>query len=187
MKTYINKIDDNHLELQIEVGGSKAVVASINGFAEDAWIPKDLRLHEFEQPSQYSGSLRADDMLAHWQPESPEEADYVRSLLREYEEAPDGSITWCSFQGLVRGTPREGVFLSRQNQLGYHTKTEVMAWLEDVRAWWEGYTGEASKAKIDNPDKQMTSSQMMMYCVGKRMGLDVPPPPEPVRPTKRAT
>jgi len=86
------------------------------------WVLTDIRLSKYRVPSRYGASIMADDLCASYRPESPAESIYVKSLLREYREQPDGEILWCSFNGIVRGVCDKYVNGLKFNSSGYFSK-----------------------------------------------------------------
>ena len=165
MKTRIIRRYGSVTELIIDNGkkGPRLVLASMtHAHRTGAWHLTDIRLHPHRQPSEFSGELRADDAAAHYKPKSKKEAAIVRSLLREYRER-DGYIIWSTFAGLVKGTPRDHILLTDNNDLGYFSRAEGLAKLAEIQAWWATYDGPLESAKLPNPHLQ--PSEMMMYAL----------------------
>jgi hypothetical protein len=168
MKTRISRPEGSHIELIVDNGqkGPRLVLASLTHVhGTGAWMMTDVRLHPHRTPSEYSGGLKGDDVASRYQPENKKEAAIVRSLLREYREE-GGNIIWSTFAGLVKGTPRDHILLKDNNDVGYFTRAEGLAKLNEVQAWWEAYEGPLEAAKLPNPLLQPT--EMMMYALVER-------------------
>lgn len=163
MKTKIKYTCRNsQIELVLDNGAEeRQVVAGMTLFeGTGAWMLVDVRLHQYCIPHPYSGGLNSDWIQNEIRPKSDEEREFVKSQLREYEEHEDGSISWCPFEGVVKGTPRENSFLGRNNHIGYFSKKEGLEYLKNAQEWWSKYEGPLAKAKIDNPNRQPTASDL---------------------------
>lgn len=169
MKTKIARTNHNQrIELVVDEGQKRIkkedrkILAAMTLFhGTGAWMMTDIRLHQHRRPSAYSGSLFADDIHAHFKPATEQEAVVVRVLLREFREDAEG-FHWSSYEGLVRGTPRhDSIALASGNHVGYFTRVEGLAYLEEVQAWWDAFEGDFKDAKIDNPHRQLSASQVM--------------------------
>lgn len=136
-----------------------------------AWMMTDIRLAKYRAPSRYSGSIMADDVCTGFKPKNKDDAEYIRSRVKVlYEE--DGVIYWCPFEGLVPGTPREGEFLETMNHVGYFTKQEGLAKLKEIQQFWDTYEGDPAKAKIPNPNRQPSFSDISAELSFRKMGRD---------------
>lgn len=163
MKTRISRPYASCVEVIVDNGkkGERLVLASMTLVHNcRAWMLTDIRLHPHREPSEYSGGLRADDVCARHKPESAEEAAFVRSMLREYREER-GYILWSTFAGLVKGSPRDHILLRDGNDIGYFSKSEGMAKLEEIQAWWESYAGPMDAAKLPNPFLQPSQMEVL--------------------------
>ncbi len=177
MKTRITRTHRNTcIELQIDHGSpaknkrDPLALASMTHFeGTSAWMLTDIRLHKTRTPSKYSGGLFSDDVSACFTPKTKAEAVFVRSLLREYTEE-DGMFRWSTYEGLVRGTPRQGVLLETNNHIGYFTREDGLAYLKNVQAWWETYEGNPAAAKVDNPHRQPGESLVTMLLMLRKTG-----------------
>ena len=141
-------------------GEARKVLASMTLFeGTRAWMLTDLRLSQYRVPSQYSGGLSADAVSAHYKPENEAEAARVRELLREYTEDVDG-FHWTTFDGLVRGTPRlESAHMRNLSRVGFFSRAEGRAYLQDVQAWWAKFDGQG-EWRLPNPHRQMSESEL---------------------------
>lgn len=139
----------------------RQVLASMTLFeGTGAWMLVDLRLARHRMPSAYSGGVRAEDVHAFIAPASEEEAQRIRSMLREYREDEEG-IHWSTFDGLVRGKPRENCgWAARNNHVGYFTRKEGLAYLQEAQAWWAAYEGDFEGARLANPNRQPSESMV---------------------------
>lgn len=128
------------------------------------WQLTDIRLSLHKKPSRYSGSLNADVLCAHIKPETPEAADYVKSQLREYKELEDGTILWCTFDGIVRGHREVSGYRppswEDSDQAGYFSQAEGLAKLKEMQAAWDSIDSLDSNWRIDNPLRQMSETLM---------------------------
>jgi hypothetical protein len=120
------------------------------------WKLVDIRLSRHRNPSQYSGSLPADVLAAAVTPKTDTERDFVKANLREYREEPDGSITWCTFDGIVRGSPKvKGCApVTYFDQAGYFSRADGLAILKLAQEEWESYPEGAGFPRLHNPNRQ---------------------------------
>lgn len=122
------------------------------------WRVTDVRLSRARTPSPYAGELSADVLCSSYKPESDAEAVVVRRLLREYREEPDGSFLWCTFDGVVRGTPEVKGYRPAMwadfDQAGFFSRSDALARLRDIQSFWATYTGPRNSARIPNPHQQ---------------------------------
>ena len=133
------------------------------------WQLVDVRLATYRAPGQYMNAS-ADDYHAMYKPDTPENATEVRTMLHEYTEDTDGTFHWCSFEGIVRGHPtidgyRPSWHLT--DQAGYFKRSEGLALMKEMQAWWEAYDGDPKLAKIDNPNRQMIETRIMSHFIMK--------------------
>ena len=176
MKTRIVRTHRNRcINLVVDDGAKgkdRKVLASMTLFeGTGAWMLVDVRLHRYSRPSAYSGSLLADDVHAHFKPDNAEQAALVRSLLREYTEDDEG-LHWSTYEGLVRGTPRVNCgWQASCNHIGYFTQREGLAYLETAQAWWAAFEGDFGDAKIDNPHRQPSETQIRSELMLRDLGL----------------
>lgn len=163
MKTRILSVRNRHYELVIDdgkAGADRRVLAGMTLYeGTRSWMLVDIRLHPFGTAHEYSGVAYADDIASRYLPESPEEADFVRSRLHTYTEDAEG-IRWATFAGLVKGTPRDSPWLARNNHVGYFSRAEGFAYLKELQGWWASFEGNPDKAKISNPWLQPSQTQL---------------------------
>lgn len=128
----------------------------------DLWQVVDVRLSPRSRPSPYAGSLIADVLHASMTPESDAQADFIRANLREYIEDADGVFHWCTFDGIVRGSPRDPLpaWLAF-DQAGFFSRSEGLEVLRQAQAFWQQFAGDPAKAKIDNPLLQPSESELL--------------------------
>lgn len=152
--------------------GERDVLA---GMTEDegtnCWTIVDVRLSRHRRPNPYGGSGAADDYCASYKPDTPEDAQTVKSMLREYKEMADGTILWCSFDGIMRGAPTVNGYAPAKwenfDQAGYFSRAEGLAHLKEIQAFWEAHEGDLN-VKIDNPHRQPTLTEVMSHFSMKR-------------------
>ncbi len=171
MKTRISSQRNSVYEVLIDDGTKRAnrrVLASMSLFeGTGLWMVTDIRLHRTREPSAYSGGLFSDDIHCSIKPKNAEEAKRVRAALREFYEEEDGTLTWSTFEGLVKG-PRQDSAQSMiwspnsHNGIGYFSKSEGLAYLASVQEWWATYEGDPCDAKIDNPNRQPSAMHFWM-------------------------
>lgn len=145
MKTNINKTEIIYREGQIALVLVESDVAPWEGHrvaemvedeGTDCWSLVDIRLKKYPQLSTYGCSIGADDYHASFKPKNDLEARMVKSHLREYREDADGSLHWCTFDGIVRGVPvvdgyRPARYLDF-NQAGYFSREEGLAKIREM-------------------------------------------------------
>lgn len=125
----------------------------------DLWQLTDVRLATHRKPSPFFGALLADDLHATITPCSPEEAAFFRSRLREFVEDQDGTLHWCTFDGIVRSdSPSAKPSWIKFDQAGFFTREEGLSRLQEMQAYWEQFRGDPSTAKIENPSRQPSAS-----------------------------
>lgn len=195
MRTRISSRRNSMYELVIDdgtTGDERKVLAGMTLFeGTGLWMLTDIRLHQHRTPSSYSGGLFSDDMSCHFEPQHDEESRFVQGLLREFTVDEDGEINWSSFEGLVRG-PRQGECSwsdTGHNGIGYFSKAEGLAYLTEVQKFWDAYEGGPADAKIENPHRQLTQSDVWFRVWTRRRELEaspsgsvaVPAPPAPRR------
>ena len=139
----------------------------------DCWHLVDIRLKQFPQLSTWGCSTGGDDYHASFTPENEHEATMVKSKLREYREDADGSIHWCSFNGIVRGHAEiDGYSPPRYlnfDQSGYFSRAEGVEKLHEMKAFWDAHQGTLLDARIDNPYRQVGESEMRLLLTIERM------------------
>lgn len=153
------------------------------------WHLVDVRLSLHKSINRYSGSGSAEDYHSSWEPKSPEEAELVKSLLREYREDSDGTIRWASFDGLVRGHPEVNgyrpVNYADFDQVGYFSYAEGLAYLKEAQTFWNGFEGDPNSVRIDNPHRQPSQSELSMRVFAWRAGIDLPGLEAPIAPPRK--
>ena len=130
----------------------------------DCWNLVDIRLKKHPQLSPYGCSIGADAYHATFVPRDEQEAEMVMSTLREYRVETDGSIHWCTFDGIVRGHPEiDGYRPPRYldfHEAGYFSRLEGMAKLCEMKAFWDAHPGSLADARIDNPLRQVGECEL---------------------------
>ncbi|WP_455233233.1 hypothetical protein [Geopseudomonas aromaticivorans] len=166
VKTRITRSRGYIALLQVEPGKATResnVLAAMTLYeGTGCWRLVDVRLARHRTPSPYSGSLIAEDFHSSITPASPEDAAFFKSHLREYREDSDGTLRWCTFEGIVRGHPAVNGYTPPRwanfDQAGYFSQAEGLARLKEIQAFWDTYEGDPAKAKIDNPLRQPSES-----------------------------
>lgn len=152
----------------------RAVVAAMTLYeGTGCWRLMDVRLSRHRVPSPYFGGLNADDLCASIKPESPAEAAYVKSRLREYQEEADGTILWCSFDGIVRGEAtvngHSPATYAGFDQAGYFGLRSGLKKLVEIKAFWETHHCAPKEARIANPFRQPGESQLFGELIARRL------------------
>lgn len=137
------------------------------------WTIIDIRLEKVPVAHPWSGSGDGEDFYSEWKPKSPAEADEVKALLSEYEERADGTLMWCTYKDIVRGslavngyTPVSAHGLKRHI---HHSKAEGMAKLREIKAFWEGHQGTIVEGAIHNPYSQPSASDIWLELTCKAL------------------
>ncbi|HGP3143465.1 TPA: hypothetical protein ACLG1D_001070 [Pseudomonas aeruginosa] len=135
------------------------LAAMTNCEGHDLWQLTDVRLATHRKPSPFFGALLADDMHATITPQSPEEAAFFRSRLREFVEDQDGTLHWCTFDGIVRSdSPHAKPSWIKFDQAGFFSREEGLSRLQEMQAYWEQFRGDPSTVKVENPSRQPSAS-----------------------------
>ena len=136
-----------------------AAMTSYEGY--DLWQLTDIRLAAHRKPSPFFGGLIAEDLHATMTPVSPEEAGFIRSRLREFVEDLDGTLHWCTFDGIVRNesSVAKPAWL-KFDQAGFFTREEGISRLQEMQAFWEQFNGDPAIAKFDNQHRQPSASML---------------------------
>lgn len=178
-KGYISLIVDH----QGDLSKDRAVLAAMTLFdGTGCWSIVDIRLDPDGYAHPWSGSLIGEDFQSSIVPESIQDAAYIKSRLKEYEEREDGRIVWCTYRDIVRGqTGVKGYIPAGRHDFHapvYHSRSDGIAYLKDAKQFWDVYEGEIEKAKINNPFRQpgMTGlrSELMCRKAFWENGLDMP-------------
>ncbi len=148
-----------------EILYDKGVVA---GMTEDegtgCWIIADIRLGQHLIANPYAGSISGEDFVSTYKPESSTEREFYLSRLKEVDEREDGTLLWCSYSGIVRGSQSVGGYTPATwmnfTPHVYHSYREGLEVLKEIRAFWDNYIGTIADAKIDNPHYQPTGSSI---------------------------
>lgn len=133
------------------------------------WTVTDLRLKLWPQKSQYACTVGAEDYYANIQPESDAERQIVIKLLREYNETADGTIEWCSYNGIVPG--RKDIkpsWINYYHPSGFHKKDEGLALLSKMKEFWD--TQDNYPKTIENVNRQISYNEMLSILIMHRMG-----------------
>lgn len=181
MKTKITRDRNQYIALIIDEPGKKGkerdVLAAMTLFeGTGCWKMTDVRLSRFRVPDPYAGSLNADVLHASLKPENEEDANYIKSRLREYQEDEDGTIRWCTFDGIVRGHPSvKGYAPARYknfDQSGYFSQAEGLSKLQEIQLFWDNVPDLNYKWRINNPYWQPSQTIIMGEIVMRNMGYD---------------
>ena len=126
----------------------------------NCWIVTDVRLSSYKEPGPYATSLDADDFHSELKPTSLEEAKFIKSRLKSYREDDDGTIHWCSFDGMIQGHSQINGYVPPSYKdfhgPGYLSRREALEALQECRRFWENYSGDIGSAKLHNPNRQPT-------------------------------
>jgi hypothetical protein len=149
----------------------------VSGMTEDegtgCWIIADIRLGRYMTANPYAGSISAEDFVSMHKPASGDERELYLSRLREVDEREDGTLLWCSYNGIVRGSQSvSGYTPSRWMDFTpnvYHSYREGLAIMKEIRAFWNNYIGRIKDAKIDNPYYQPTASAISSELIMQRV------------------
>jgi len=161
--------EKGRISLVIDHGSDKTkekmVLAAMTLFeGTDCWDVIDIRLEDHPAANPWSGSGSGDDFYSTYRPETPEEAEYLRSVLREYEELKDGSFRWCTFRGIVRGECEINGYAPAWYQEFkrpvFHSFRNGLTHLKEIQAFWESYNGSIRDSKIKNPYRQATETDI---------------------------
>src|SRR5438105_10891675 len=140
------------------------------------WTVCDLRLSPYRAPSPYL-HVSADTIHARVKPETPEDAAFVRSQLREFVESPDGEIRWCSYDGIVRGRRAEEV-VGYRHEWAQHdhpiffTKKEAEEQLHQIAAYWAAFEGDLAAVgsiKLASEYRQPSMSSIQTRLIIRQM------------------
>lgn len=105
----------------------------------ECWHLTDIRLSKYKVPNPYAGTVCSDDFCANMKPASDEESLLIKSMLRECKEMPDGSISWCTFDGIVRGLPEINGFRPSRwgdfDQAGYFSYKDGLEALHHIQSY----------------------------------------------------
>jgi hypothetical protein len=155
------------IDHQGDLTKEKAVLAQMTHMeGTGCWSITDIRLSRECRAHQYSCSEIAEDFQAHIIPESPDEAAFIKSRLREYHELENGTILWCTFRNIVRGQSSVKGY-TPPTSTGfhppvYHSRADGLAYLKALKVFWDEHEGPTEAAKVVNPDNQPRESMLMM-------------------------
>lgn len=181
MRTKIIRQRNRYIALVIDdpkkKNDDKDVLAAMTLYeGTGCWRLVDVRLSKYRTPNPYAGGLMADDLRAYLKPDNAEDAEYIKSRLREFKEYEDGSIMWCSFDGIVKGSPSVKGYTPRVyaafDQAGFFSQAEGLAKLQEIQLFWDNVPDLNYKWRIDNPHRQPTLSSIMSEIVMRNMGYD---------------
>lgn len=146
--------------------GRKVLAAMTLMEGTGCWMVTDIRLAKHRAVSAYSGSVNASDVRSQMMPKNDEEADFIKSLLREFTTLPDGTIEWCPFGNIIRGNKGVNGYIPVKS-MGYeppiyHSKARASELLRDIRSFWNEYDEDPNLVKIPNPDGQPTETEISM-------------------------
>ena len=172
MKTLL-VTEPGRISLVIDVPGKarkdRDVLAAMTRFADaPCWMLVDVRLTKYMSPNPYVAGLPGEYYATYFKPESPEEAEFAKSKLREYREESDGTLVWCTYEGIVKGTPEVDGYTPPgvNHNGGYFSKRDGMARLLEIQKFWT--TFEGGDFRIENPFRQPTETSMRFECYSHR-------------------
>lgn len=126
------------------------------------WIISDIRLTPKPILNRYACSISAEDVMASFKPDSTEVALMAKALLREFDEAEDGTLSWCTFRNFLKGecgvrgyTPVSG---DRVAPPIYHPRLAVINHLNQAQLFWSAFEGDVAQSTIVNPHAQPRES-----------------------------
>lgn len=153
--------------IQVEPGKradeSNILAAMTQDEGTPCWQVYDVRLAQHVVPSPYSAEPGAENFHARHTPKDAEERAFYKAHLREYQEDANGTLHWCTFEGIVRGSPAIDGYAPAwrsYDAAGYFGRQEGLAELRKIQAFWEAYDGDPALAKIDNPLRQPTMTAL---------------------------
>ena len=138
------------------------------------WQLVDVRLSKHGSPSPYAGSLMASDLQASFMPSNEDEATLVKSLLREFSVDDEGAIRWCSFNGIVRGSPEVNGYapaFKKYDQAGYFSQADGLKKIYEMKEFWDNFDGDPKTAKIENPNLQPTETEVYFAVTTRKIEL----------------
>lgn len=128
------------------------------------WYLIDVRLRDYPAAHPWSGSGGGDDFWSQLTAQSPEEAAYIKSSLREYEEVEPGTFRWCTFRGIVKGECEINGYAppgyENFRRPVFHNRASALAYLKEAQTFWESYEGTIRDSKIENAHRQPTESDI---------------------------
>jgi len=189
MKTKIRNIRNSVYKLVIDLPKTtvdeEPVLAVLTHFeGTGCWSIEDVRLGKHKSVGKYFGAS-GEDYWSSFDAKNSQEAGFVRSLLRDFKEAPSdipnsvspGSgvthFDWCTFNALVPGLNSAElsgypVNLSNGAPL-FHSRKNALEHLKSIAEFWEAWphseldediVKKASAVKIDNPSRQLSETEM---------------------------
>ena len=160
--------DSKRIALVVDHGeeGDPQVLAALTNMHDSAcWYLIDIRLRSRPVANEYSGSGRAEDFLAEFVSETPEELAIAKGMLRDFEERDGGRLLWCTYRGMVVGALSVDGYTPVSSESFYkplyHSEEKGLQLLEGIRAFWEQYDGKIEDAAIDNIHAQPTESDVL--------------------------
>lgn len=191
MKTKLRNINNSVYKLVIDEpmkeADQKAILATVSHFeGTGCWAIEDVRLSKYGKPGPYF-CVGGDQYWASYDAKTSQEADFVRSLLRDFKETPltprpgtSGAITdgasfhWCTFNGLVPGRTSNDLSGYPLNLVNgaplFHTRKDALAHLKSIAVFWDEYPESAADddiiqkagtVKIDNPARQLSEMDLL--------------------------
>jgi len=167
MKTKLFEVN-GYIALVVDEPGKsdeeKDVLAAMTEYeGTECWQVVDIRLAAHRAPSKYAGGLIADVLHSTFKPDSLEDAAFIKSKLREFREDQDGTLHWCTFEGIVRGQPNINGYAPAWISLhdaGYFSRADGLAQLLRIKSFWDEYEGDPGQGKIDNQLRQASESEL---------------------------
>lgn len=139
------------------------------------WLLEDIRLTKSSPVGRY-WSQSADAFMATFLPVNESEAAYLKSKLKDYQVEPDGTLLWCTFDGIVKGQPEINGYKPRRyadfDQPGYFSRKDGLQKLTEIKAFWDGINNLDEHWQIENPNAQPSMSDIMFACQIRRLYLD---------------
>lgn len=160
--------DSGRIALVVDHGGDGdlQVLAALTNMHDSAcWYLVDIRLRRRPVAHEYSGSGRAEDFLAEFIAESPEELAIAKGMLREFEEREGGRLLWCTYSGMVLGALSVDGYTPVSSECFYrplyHSEDQGLELLKGIQAFWETYDGKIEDAAINNIHAQPSESDVL--------------------------
>jgi hypothetical protein len=177
MKTKFS-IEKGRISLLVDHGknadAEKQVLAAMTLYeGTRCWTIIDIRLDKAPVADPWSGSGSGEDFFSELKPKSPAEAEDAKAMLNEYEERPDGTLMWCTYNSIVRGelaingyTPVSPYGLKRYI---HHNKSGGMDKLREIKAFWDNHQGTIVEGAISNPHGQPSVTEVWMALACKAL------------------
>ncbi|MDR6398027.1 hypothetical protein ACTOWA_00020 [Herbaspirillum seropedicae] len=112
----------------------------------------------------YGCTVRADAYHASFEPQDDIDSALAKTLLKDYREDADGSLHWCTFDGIVKGHSSVGGVQPHRYQnfhaAGYFSREDGMQRLLDMKVFWDAYEGSLKDGRMENELRQPSESEV---------------------------